>query len=237
LGCNKSVTSGIDWFFSQVDKGIVLEDDCIPTSDFFLFCEEMLNRYNDNPQVLHIAGSNHQFGNIRGTGSYYFSRIPNIWGWATWRRAWKLYDYDMRDFDEFKIRSDRGSYFSNSESEAYWMYFFERASLDEITWDYKWTYAVMKERGICVVPNVNLVKNIGFGQLATHAKSTDSEFANSYTEKLPSKLEHPLNLEISDEADLFFIRKMPLRYKALRWVLLRISKFRKYLNSIRITMF
>ena len=57
LGCKKSVVEGLDWVFSQEDEAIILEDDCVPTSDFFVFCEEMLNVYRLDTRVGSICGS------------------------------------------------------------------------------------------------------------------------------------------------------------------------------------
>ena len=89
MGCKLRVSSGIDWIFEQVEEAIILEDDCLPDPSFFRFCDEMLERYRDNERVGMVSGGNLQFGRHRGTGSYYFSKYTHIWGWASWRRAWK----------------------------------------------------------------------------------------------------------------------------------------------------
>lgn len=101
LGCGKAVFSAIDWFFSHVSQGIILEDDCLPQADFFRFCDETLDKYVDNDQILEISGTNLQGGTVIGDGSYYFSRYGGIWGWATWSRAWNKYDFNMTGLDEF----------------------------------------------------------------------------------------------------------------------------------------
>jgi hypothetical protein len=93
LGCGSGQGSApetaINWFFDNVEQGIILEDDCIPSLDFFRFCEELLEYYRDNPKIMHIGGNNYQYGKKWGDASYYFSVYSHIWGWATWGRAWQ----------------------------------------------------------------------------------------------------------------------------------------------------
>ena len=83
----------IDWFFESVDGGIILEDDCVPNGSFFVFCEDLLERYKNDETIMHINGSNFQFGCKRGDASYYISKYPHIWGWAMEAR---MEDYDNR---------------------------------------------------------------------------------------------------------------------------------------------
>lgn len=102
LGCKLAVSSAINWFFEREESGIILEDDCLPHPTFFKFCEIMLERYKDDTRVMHIGGSNFQEGMIRGDGDYYYSKWTPVWGWASWRRAWKNYDVNMVKWIEFK---------------------------------------------------------------------------------------------------------------------------------------
>ena len=94
LGCKMRVVSGLNWVFTLVEEAIIIEDDCVPDQSFFQFCQELLEKYRNEPRVTQIAGLNTQFHinkafDTRGA-SYYFSQFGEIWGWATWRRAWKL---------------------------------------------------------------------------------------------------------------------------------------------------
>ena len=88
LGCKIAATTAVTWFFQSVEEGIIIEDDCLPNKSFFLFCQKMLATYRKHEAIMHISGTNFQFGNKRGEASYYFSRCIHMWGWATWRRAW-----------------------------------------------------------------------------------------------------------------------------------------------------
>ena len=104
LGCGKAVSEAITWFFDQEEEGIILEDDVLPHSDFFSYCEELLEKYRDTEQVGFISGRNNLYGDRVSDDSYFFSPINHVWGWATWRRTWKLYQFDIRNlpFSKFE---------------------------------------------------------------------------------------------------------------------------------------
>ena len=104
LGCRKAVSSAIDWLFACEEEGIILEDDCVPTSDFFSFCGELLERFRDDKQIMAICGSCYAEAEPNYRASYYFSYYADPWGWATWRRAWRLYDGDLSRWPAFKAR-------------------------------------------------------------------------------------------------------------------------------------
>lgn len=191
LGCGRAVSSAITWFFEQVEMGIILEDDCVPAPDFFTYCRELLFRHQYNPSVMHIGGVNLQNGNWRGSGSYYFTRICHIWGWATWRRAWKLYDFSMRSFPQFKRENSIQTVLTAPEDQAYWMTAFQNVYGGQIdTWDYQWVYAVWTNRGLGALPNVNLIRNIGFDETATHTKTKDLRLGDWSTGEL-AEIVHP----------------------------------------------
>lgn len=98
LGCKISVSSGLDWVFSRADRAIILEDDCVPDPSFFTFCDDLLDKYEDNPKIMHITGSFLLGNNSVSKDSYYFSHFTSVWGWATWRRAWTKYDVAIKDW-------------------------------------------------------------------------------------------------------------------------------------------
>jgi hypothetical protein len=169
LGCKKRMSSGIDWVFAEVEEAILLEDDCVPGADFFRFCTEMMVRYRDNPRVMHIGGTNVQGGRVRGDGSYYFSHFIHIWGWASWRRAWQHYDVAISSWPQDKQNQWLAKVLPTVLECEYSTRSFDLVYAGEIdTWDYQWTYACWRQNGMGVIPNVNLVKNIGAGPEATH---------------------------------------------------------------------
>lgn len=202
LGCKLRVSSGLNWVFEQVDTAIVLEDDCLPNSDFFNFCENALARYADELKVWVVTGNNFQQGRKRGDASYYFSKYNHCWGWATWKRAWKHYSLDMPFWPEWKQRADWLKLMPDPIERKTWADIFDRVKRGEIdTWDYQWTACVWYHGGLTVTPNVNLVSNIGFGPDATHTV-IDSEQARLPTHAL-GRLSHPKVIKQDLKADRF----------------------------------
>lgn len=178
LGCKKAVSQAIDWFFENESQGIILEDDCLPCQSFFWFCEEMLNYYNNDLRVWHVSGDNFQNGKIRGDGDYYFSNYTHIWGWATWADRWQSYDVDMSNYKVFVKSKKIEAVFENSSEQKYWLKAFEAVKAGKIdTWDYQWSYCAFVNNGLSVLPNVNLIENIGFGIDATHTYDENSKLA------------------------------------------------------------
>jgi hypothetical protein len=202
LGCGSRVSTGLDWAFSLVDEAIVLEDDCIPAPSFFPFCETLLRRFKDDERVMHINGNNFQFGVKRTRHSYYFSKYPHIWGWATWRRAWKHYDFQMRTWPEFKKTGMIDLVCDDPLESHYWQNNFDDAHSGRIdTWDYQWIYTCWSQGSLSVTPGSNLVSNIGFGTSATHTHGT-SPLAALPREDI-WELSHPDFLVRHRAADLY----------------------------------
>lgn len=204
LGCKVAVSGAIDWFFKHNEEGIILEDDCLPDITFFKFCSTLLEKYRNNEKVMHIGGTNFQNGIKHGKGSYYFSKYPHIWGWATWRRAWKKYNVDISDW-----RTSDSKIFDNSKPILEKLFWFNNFNLvvDKLinTWDYQWVYCVFKNHGMCINPNINLVINIGFGSESTHTQRSNETINNMNLNKL-NKVKHPPTMKINKYADDFVLK-------------------------------
>jgi hypothetical protein len=209
LGCGKAVSSAITWFFEHVEQGIILEDDCLPSPSFFIYCQNLLNYYKDDERIMHIGGVNFQNGNIRSNGSYYFSAITHVWGWASWRRAWKKYDFNVRDFYLFVRERKINNYFENSNLANHILEMFKSVHYHEIdTWDHQWTFTIQNNGGLSIIPNTNLISNLGFREDATHTKSTNSIYANLIIDEIKLPLSHPNEIKINKEADFYFYNKV-----------------------------
>ena len=203
LGCKVAVSSAIDWFFENVEEGIILEDDCLPSQSFFWFCQELLEHYRNNTKLMHISGNNFQFGKIRGKGSYYFSKYAYIWGWATWRRAWKDYDVNMKNFPKFKIENQINNVFNIKQQQKYWTKIFQIVFEGKIdTWDYQWAYSCFINNGLCITPNYNLVSNIGFGENSVHTKDSNNILSNMEVKDIKNII-HPNFIILDQEADCY----------------------------------
>jgi hypothetical protein len=204
LGVDERVSSGLNWVFEVVEKAIIFEDDCLPHPTFFRFCEELLNYYRHDERIMVISGNNFQFGRSRTNYSYYFSRYNHIWGWASWRRAWKYFDYDLKLWPKIKNENWLTSILEDKTAVKYWTKNFQRTYEGEPTvWDYRWTFACWIQNGLTILPNVNLVSNIGFGEGATHTSSSKSKVANLPVEEMIFPLKHPPFLLRHVEADDF----------------------------------
>lgn len=198
LGCEIAVSQAITWFFESVESGIILEDDCLPDPSFFPYCEQLLDRYCDTDSVGVITGNNFQWGKEAGKASYYFSKFPHCWGWATWRRAWDCYDHSLSESlitDDAAIKS-----FNNIPKELpHWKRVFESLRNGQLnTWDFRWMRSVWREKFLTATPHVNLVRNIGYGVEASH--TTDSKSVpKSYPISFP--LSHPDSIQQHTVAD------------------------------------
>jgi hypothetical protein len=193
LGCGIGVAQGISWVFEQVEEAIILEDDCLPCPDFFPFCEELLAKYRDDERIMSIGGTNYLKEWMRSDGSYHFSQFPGIWGWATWRRAWRLYDYEMKLFPQALEIKFIHSFFSKSSHRLYWEDLFTRLDRDPDkmnNWDYQWQFARWVQNGLGITPEVNLISNIGFGAEGTHTLE-ETRFANLEIKEIEFPLKHP----------------------------------------------
>ncbi|OKH52139.1 hemolytic protein HlpA-like protein [Calothrix sp. HK-06] len=204
LGCKLRVSSGLDWVFKNVEEAIILEDDCLPHPTFFNFCEELLNKYRDDKRIMVISGNNFQFGQIRNQDDYYFSRYNHCWGWATWKRAWQLFDIEMKLWPKVFKEGWLQDILKNPQSVKYWAKNFQSVYEGKIdTWDYIWVYSCWLQNSLAILPNRNLVSNIGFYSEATHSKDANSICANIPVKGIEFPLKHPDFIIRNERADYF----------------------------------
>lgn len=208
LGCGKAVSEAITWFFEHVEEGIILEDDTVPDISFFTYCKVLLERYRYVEKVMHIGGNNFQFGLKRGGGDYYFSTLSHIWGWATWKTRWHKYEFDLTKASRIAESSFRDSFNNNKQFIDYYKSIFTEVADRKIdTWDYQWLYAVVANNGFAICPNVNLVRNIGFGNGATHTKNEPDWNILNVTETITSFCS-PRTFEIDYDADEYTLENI-----------------------------
>jgi hypothetical protein len=206
LGCKLAVSGAIDWFFDQVEEGIILEDDCIADPSFFRFCGELLEYYRDEPLVMTISGNNFQ-PHPRTEYSYYFSRYMHCWGWASWADRWDHFDLEMTAW-KYPARRQKllDDNIPTKKEQKYWTKIFDRVAEGQIdSWAYIWTYSIWAQNGVNILPEVNLVQNIGFDGQATHTKSNTSEFSIP-TQSMHFPLKHPESIKRLSIADRYTYR-------------------------------
>ena len=200
LGCGRGVSSAITWFFEEEPMGIILEDDCLPNKSFFLFCQTMLHRYATEERIMHVSGCNHLHGAVPMDSTYYFSNLPQIWGWASWRRAWNKYSFEMTDLEGlFRIPTFQRYYKED---------IFRMTAAGELdTWDTQWIYAFLMNDGLSVLTKYNFVKNIGFDTHGgVHYDEKPAWYNDTVTES--EVLIPPGSIEANAAADDYVFRKI-----------------------------
>lgn len=234
------ISTGLNNFFNKEKEGIILEHDCLPDPSFFYFCDQLLEKYRDTPEVMHISGNCFIPESMRTKDSYYFSHIPHIWGFATWKRAWAENDVNLQQLDEFTESKKITKIFRHKHHQEYWLKIFKQVQQNKIdTWDYQWTFSLLKNQGYSITPNQNLVKNIGFGSLAENMKDESHQFANMDLESI-QKIKHPEAIEPFERADAFTMNQnfqasyfniwfKPYLYR-IYGVLLFLTNRKKYLK-------
>lgn len=231
LGCKKGVSSAINWFFENVEEGIILEDDCLPDQSFFPFAKELLQKYRNDERIIQICGTN-PLGEWKDKRqSYFFSYYGSIWGWATWRRGWKKFDVDMALWGD-----DRAKKFVERILASKMQYFFRKRVFDLSysgkidAWSYAWSFARLVNSGLSVVPEVNLVQNLGFGVEAIHTKSSINPFSNLRRNEIEFPLKHPKNVVVDRDFDKKYFLKLTIYsrvYSLLNTPMILLSRLLK----------
>lgn len=206
LGCAKRVSSGLEWAFSIVDRAIILEDDCIVDPTFFEFSDKLLADYLDSSHIMSICAQNVQFKRQRTKCSYYFSLYQHCWGWATWRRAWQHFDFEMSLWPQVRDNNLLLDILENPRAVKYWTNIFQSTYVGKIdSWYYRWMFACWMQNGLSILPSKNMVSNIGFGADATHTKTSEknSQHAAMATYGMSFPLLHPPQIVRHHQADRF----------------------------------
>jgi hypothetical protein len=219
LGCKTAVSEAITWFFDQVEQGIILEDDCLPDPSFFLYCEELLDRYKDDTRIGHIGGNCFLPGIIQEDLSYDFCSFAHIWGWASWRRVWKNYDVNLSYWTKYKNNRDKIDDLFNSMREKTYFSSFISDTLSEKkkinTWDTQYQFSLRTQSQLSIYPAVNLVTNIGLdSETATHTKGNNHKLLIPASAiQLP--LKHPQYIMRNKKIDNLTIGKLFFSWKRL----------------------
>ena len=212
LGCAKRVQTGLDHVFKLEQMAIILEDDTLPNPSFFQFCEELLLRYAKNEQVAHISGCNLYQDLFKAKESYCFSSIINIWGWATWKRAWEKYHINMPSWNNTEKDKFLSKWCSTRHQKNGMRKVFDLHcdNPDPWTWDSQWVYACWKNNGLSIIPSQNLVSNIGIGPDATNTKvKRHLEIFPERINQISFPLIHPI-VELDQVFDKAYISKTKL---------------------------
>jgi len=203
-GCKKGVAGAISWFFEHEPEGLVLEDDILPVPGFFAFADEMLERYRDEPRVGAITATNMIGDRLQPADSYFFTRANHVWGWASWRRVWAGYDLAMAEWPAWDASGGLLRHVGGQHCVAdYWRRLFRKGHENRIdTWDYQWQFSLWKRGLLTVMPQHNLMTNLGFGPDATHTtKDAPAYIGRNPARDLPLPLRHPAQVAAHPQAD------------------------------------
>ena len=204
LGCKQRVSSGITWVFDNTEEAIFLEDDCLPHQSFFRYCQELLDYYRNDERIMMISGDNFQDGGKVTENSYYFSSYSHIWGWASWKRAWQKYDVEMKLWPEVRRNNLIEYWLPRKKAVTHWTEEFNRTYNKKVdTWDFQFLFACWVNHGLSILPEVNLVSNIGFGTGASHTRDKNSKASNIPVKKILFPLKHPDFVMRNLEADKY----------------------------------
>ncbi len=202
LGLRRRMASAISWVLSKEEQVIVLEDDCLPDPTFFRFCTELLDAYSDDSQVGVVTGDNFQREGFQCDASYYFSRYPHCWGWATWRRSWEFYDDEMLDWPAVRDTGWLKTLFPHPLEELYWRKIFDETYKNNIpSWAYRWTYSCWRHDLLTATPARNLVTNIGTGAAASNTRDPEEGKHGLKAHAMAFPLVHPTVISRDPIAD------------------------------------
>lgn len=225
LGCRRRVVSGLNWVFGQVDEAIILEDDCLPTPSFMTYAGELLDRFRDDSRIGSICGSLSVPSIPPIDGDYFFSRYNLFTGWATWRRAWSLYDDDMLPVADGSLDGVLAATFEHQRARWYWRYVLRRTHAGAInSWGYRWMLSCWANSMLAAFPRSTLVENVGFGDDATNTRGQAWYFRQRIG-GLPSPLTHPRHICRHAEIDRMVEDARYSKSVAgrLRWALERLN--------------
>ena len=233
LGSKFAVSGALDWFFEHVEAGIILEDDCLPTAGFFTYCAEMLNRYATDDRIMHVNGTNFLRGKeFHFQGSYYYSKLPHPWGWASWRRAWKRYDFKREHFELFASEGMIRRLTENPFYQGAYLKLLTEAKKGLIDcWDYQWFYTIWLNDALVITPARNMVTNLGFGADATNTTYTDTRLGGMKRHEL-RRLTYDDSGLVNRAADAY---AMQIKFSEGQFTLIsRIyRKLRSMINSLK----
>ena len=224
MGPRLGVQNGLNWFFKNEKMGIILEDDNLPSKSFFKFCEELLIKYQNNKKIYAISGFNFKGRTNFGDGDYFISKYFLTWGWATWRRVWNSSNKKLDYWPTWKRNRTLDKIHNNKLEVRYWAKFIKKYYDGSIIgYDIPFLASMWKDKSFCILPNLNMIKNIGFDYDATYG--FNKKYSTPKSINFNRNLKHPLILKTNNAADKIILNEF-LRYKNLLypWRLLYIFK-------------
>lgn len=229
LGCGPGPKAAIDWFFENVEQGIVMEDDCLPHPDFFSYCEELLERYKDENRVGFVNSTLYH-DDWHCDGSYGFSHYMVTGAWAAWKRTWQGFDLDLDTVNANNLRKQVYRLTRNRTESLWWYFMTKDIQADKRKksyWDYQMQILLFCQSAVTIHPKVNLISNIGFDEEGTHTLKNDGRGDRQVYPILP--MNHSSNMHIDTAMDaICFAKKQPQSlWKDVKYLVHQFIKRRK----------
>ena len=215
MGCHDRVVSALNEIFETEERLIILEDDCLPDLSFFRYCDELLDRYASNDRILAVCGFNPGTDSLSLEESYSFSRNPACWGWATWKRAWRLYDDSMSCWND---PSRKARVFAKNPDIRRFLDRMVRMteSKQVDSWANRWLLSALDNDALSCVPRVNLIRHLHSAVGATHVTAD----VGIPSDKLEFPLVHPQSIVRNKKLDTLIAERvwdvLPFHRRVLR---------------------
>jgi hypothetical protein len=223
-GLRDGLYGAISWFFEQEECGLILEDDCVPDLTAFRFCAELLDVYRSDARIMHIGCSNLLAADTAALpASYVFTQLAFVWGWAGWRRAWQKMSLELAGLEQLTAARQFQELTTDPQAQTYLLdKFWTTRHRENNSWAYAWVYSILKNNGLCVVPTVNLVQNVGIGtQNATNTTEVNP-LAGQAATPVTFPLIHPSDVAADRRLDTrFFYATQKRQFRLRIWSVLR----------------
>jgi putative methyltransferase (TIGR04325 family) len=172
LGLSKSIISGVSEVLSQKKEIIVLEDDMLVSKYFLSYMNQALKLYEDESKVACIHAWNYPLkGDLPQT---FFLRGADCWGWATWERAWKIFNSDGSELLN-KIKEQKLEYeFDRKGAYPYTQMLEDQIQGKNDSWAIRWHASAFLADMYCLLPGRSLLQNIGLDGSGTHSGTNES---------------------------------------------------------------
>ena len=229
LGCRERIISGLNWVFDKVDKAIILEDDCIPTDDFFIYMEILLEKYQNNKKISSVCGTNFLSDTYDVKDSYLYSKYCHVWGWGTWKDRWFKIDSKLKNLDKIKENRFLKKYLGSIRAYFYWHWLLDRVKNKKLnSWAYIWNFTNFTNENLSIIPSSNLISNIGIGKNSSNTRSLPYKYieAKKIKNRFSLPLKHPQNVTVDLKHDLkvedtIFSKSI---YNRFLWIIRKLIK-------------
>ena len=172
LGLARSIIDGVGRICDSHERVIVLEDDLEVAPYFLAYMNSALAHYSDEERVASIHG--YTFPVPETLPETFFLRGADCWGWATWRRAWHLFEPDGASLLEALQARGLTNAFDLDGAYGFTSMLRDQIAGRNDSWAIRWHAATFLANKLTLYPGRSLVQNIGADGSGTHVDRTDA---------------------------------------------------------------